>query len=72
VAGEQDILPSAFALTVYIQFSLIISFSVINSRAEGSTSMSHSHEHIGINSVKDRLMMIYMMREMVFDYETVY
>jgi hypothetical protein len=50
---RQDILPSAFTLTVYIQFSLIISFLVINSRAMGSTSTNHSEVHIGINSVKD-------------------
>jgi hypothetical protein len=49
----QDILPSAFALTVYIQFSLIISFSVINSRAMGSALTNHGDGHIGINSVKD-------------------
>jgi hypothetical protein len=49
---RQDISPSEFALTVYIQFSLIISFLVINSRAMGSTSTIHDDGHIGINSVK--------------------
>jgi hypothetical protein len=57
-----DILPSASALTLYIQFSLIISFWVIDSRAMGSTSTHHGDAHIGINSVRnwlmDRLMMI--------------
>jgi hypothetical protein len=48
----QDILPSAFALIVYIQFSLIILFLVINSRAMGSTSTNYSDGHIRINSVK--------------------
>jgi hypothetical protein len=70
---RDNILPSAFALIVYIQFSLIISFLVINSRAMGSTSTSTNHGDglVGINSVKerlmDRLMMIYIMREMGFD-----
>jgi hypothetical protein len=39
--------------TLYIQFSLIISFFVIDSRAMGSTSTNHGDEHIGIHSVKD-------------------
>jgi hypothetical protein len=64
-------MPSAFALTLYIQFSFIISFLVINYRAMGSTSTNHGDGHIGVNSVKDwlmnRLMMISIMREMVFD-----
>jgi hypothetical protein len=50
---RQDILPSAFALTMYIQFLLISSFLVIHSRAMGSTSTNHVHGHIGISSVKD-------------------
>jgi hypothetical protein len=58
----QDILPSAFALTVYIQFSLINSFLRIDSRAMGSILTSHGDGHVGINSVKDwlthRLMVI--------------
>jgi hypothetical protein len=53
VAGEQDIPLSAFVLAAYIQFSLIISFLVINSRAGGSTSTNHRDGDIGINSVKD-------------------
>jgi hypothetical protein len=50
---RQNILPSAFAPTVYIQFSLIILFLVIHSRAIGSTWMNHGDGQIGINSVKD-------------------
>jgi hypothetical protein len=50
---------------------LIISFLVINPHAMGSTAMNHSDGHIGIGSVKDwltdRLLMIYIMREMLFD-----
>jgi hypothetical protein len=46
-------MPSAFAPTVYIQFWLIISFLVINSRAMGSIPTNHGDGHIGINSVKD-------------------
>jgi hypothetical protein len=49
----KDILPSAFALTLYIQFSLIISFSVVNSRAMGPTSTNHGDGHLRINSVKN-------------------
>jgi hypothetical protein len=71
---RQHSLPSAFALTVYIQFSLIISFLVINSRVMCSTSMNHGDGHIRINSMKDRLMdrlmMTSIMREMAFDEET--
>jgi hypothetical protein len=74
--GEQDILPSAFALTAYIEFALIISFLVINSRAMGSISRNHGDRHIGIENVKDWLMgrlgMIYIARKMVFDQGTVY
>jgi hypothetical protein len=51
--SQQNILPPAFALTVYIQFSLIISFLVIKSRAMGSILTNHDDEHIGIDSVKD-------------------
>jgi hypothetical protein len=62
---------TAFALAVYIQFSLIISFLVINSRAMGSASTNHGDGHIGINSAKnwlmDRLMMIYRMRDIICD-----
>jgi hypothetical protein len=72
---KQDILPSASALTVYVQFLLIISFLMINSRPMGSTSTNHGDGHIGIDNAKewlmDRLVMIYIMREMVFDQETV-
>jgi hypothetical protein len=50
---RQDILPSEFALAMHIQFSLIISFLVINSRDMGSTSTNHGDGHIGINSVKN-------------------
>jgi hypothetical protein len=64
-------MPSAFALTVYIQFSLIVLFLVISSRAMGSTPTNYGDGHIGIDSVKDwlmdRLIMIYIMREMGFD-----
>jgi hypothetical protein len=49
---RQDILPSAFEPTMYIQFSLIISFVVINSRAMGSTPMNHGEAHIEIDSAK--------------------
>jgi hypothetical protein len=42
----------------------------------GSTSTNHGNGHIGINSVKDELMgqlaIISIMREIVFDEETVY
>jgi hypothetical protein len=51
--SRQDILPSVFALTVYIQFSSIVSFFVIDSRAMGFTSTNHGDGRIGINSVKD-------------------
>jgi hypothetical protein len=51
--SAHGIQPSAFALTVYIQFPLILSFLVINCRAMGSTSMNHGDGHIGINTVKD-------------------
>jgi multisubunit Na+/H+ antiporter MnhC subunit len=50
---RQDILPSAFTLTVHIQFSLIILFLVISARVMGSTQTNHSDGHPGINSVKD-------------------
>jgi hypothetical protein len=68
--SREDILPSAFSLAMCIQFSLIILFLVINSRAMGPTSTNHGAGHIGINSVTDRLMdrlMISLMREMAFD-----
>jgi hypothetical protein len=53
IFSKQDILLSAFALTVYIQFLLIILFSMINSRTMGSTSTNRGNGHIEINSVKD-------------------
>jgi uncharacterized membrane protein (DUF485 family) len=45
--------PSAFALTLYIQLPLIISFLMINSPVMGSTSTNYGDGHIEINSVKD-------------------
>jgi hypothetical protein len=53
VAGKQDILPSAFALTVHIQFSLMIPVLVIHSRAMGSTSTNHADGPVGIDNVND-------------------
>jgi hypothetical protein len=50
---RQDVLPSAFALIVYIQFSLIISFVVINSRVVGFTSTNHGDGDSGIDTLKD-------------------
>jgi hypothetical protein len=52
-AGEQDILLSTFALSVYVQFSLIISLLVIISRVMDSISMNHGDGHIGIDIVKN-------------------
>jgi hypothetical protein len=49
----QGILPSALALTVYIQLSLMISVLVIDSHVMGFTSTNHGNGHIEINSVKD-------------------
>jgi hypothetical protein len=49
----QGILLSAFALTVSIQFSLIISVLVINSRAMGPTWTNHGDGHTGIERVKN-------------------
>jgi hypothetical protein len=50
---KQDTLLHAFALTVYIQFSFIISVLVINSRAMGPIWTNHGDGHIGINSTRD-------------------
>jgi hypothetical protein len=50
---KQDIRRSAFEMAVYIQFSLTISFLIIDSRAMGSISTNHGDGQIGINSVKD-------------------
>jgi hypothetical protein len=50
---KKNILSSVFALTVWIQFLLIISFLMIDSHAKGSTSMNHADGHIGISNVKE-------------------
>jgi hypothetical protein len=46
-------MPSAFALTAYIQFSLIILVLVIDYRAMGPASTNHGNGHIEIDSVKN-------------------
>jgi hypothetical protein len=43
--GDKTSLPSVFVLTMYIQFSLMISLLVLNSRAMGSISANHGDGH---------------------------
>jgi hypothetical protein len=53
ILSTQNILLVAFALSMYIQFSLIISFLVVDSPPMSSTSANPGDGHIGINGVKD-------------------